>query len=75
MARLCAFAWIIAEMFLELVRHCLPIIGVLRRVFVPFLRFLRKDFHPWQHDNRHLIDTWTGEQSTGSDPEPPATAA
>jgi len=49
--------------------------GVLRRVFVPFLRFLRKDFHPWQHDNRHLIDTWTGEQSTGSDPEPPATAA
>ena len=32
--------------------------GVLRRIFIPWLRFMRKDFHPWQHDNRHLIDAW-----------------
>ena len=32
--------------------------GVLRRIFIPWLRFLRKDFHPWQHDNRYLIDAW-----------------
>ncbi|MDX1403379.1 MAG: metal-dependent hydrolase [Woeseiaceae bacterium] len=32
--------------------------GVLRRISIPWLRFLRKDFHPWQHDNRYLIDDW-----------------
>lgn len=32
--------------------------GVLRRIFIPWLKFLRKDFHPWQHDNRYLIDAW-----------------
>lgn len=32
--------------------------GVLRRIVIPWLRFLRKDFHPWQHDNRYLIDAW-----------------
>ena len=32
--------------------------GVLRRIFFPWLRFLRKGFHPWQHDNRYLIDAW-----------------
>jgi predicted metal-dependent hydrolase len=40
--------------------------GVLRRIFIPFLRFLRKGFHPWQHDNRHLIDEWAKKHS---DPE------
>jgi len=38
--------------------------GILRRVFRPWLRFMRKDFHPWQHDNRHLIAEW--EQQTAS---------
>ena len=37
--------------------------GVLRRVFIPWLRFLRKDFHPWQHDNRYLIDAWEQQQA------------
>lgn len=32
--------------------------GVLRRVFFAYLNFYRKDFHPWQHDNRILIDEW-----------------
>lgn len=32
--------------------------GVLRRVFVPYFRFLRKDFHPWHDDDRYLIEEW-----------------
>jgi len=37
--------------------------GILRRVFVPWLRFFRKDFHPWQRDNRYLIDAWEQQQA------------
>ena len=44
--------------------------GILRRVFIPWLRFLRKDFHPWQHDNRYLVDSW--EQSQASTDAPAA---
>ena len=36
--------------------------GVYRRIFPAFLRFLRKDFHPWQHDNRDLIAEWNNER-------------
>jgi len=32
--------------------------GVLRRVFFAYLHFYKKDFHPWQHDNRELIAEW-----------------
>lgn len=35
--------------------------GILRRVFFAYLRFYRKDFHPWQHDNRGLIAEWEEE--------------
>ena len=42
--------------------------GVLRRVFRAWLRFFRKDFHPWQHDNRELIDAWEREQAASADP-------
>lgn len=38
--------------------------GILRRVFFAYLRFYKKDFHPWQHDNRELIIAW--EQKYGS---------
>ena len=38
--------------------------GILRRVFFAYLRFYKKDFHPWQHDNRELIVAW--EQKYGS---------
>ena len=49
--------------------------GVLRRIFFPFLRFLRKSFHPWQHDNRSLLEEWTKEQQTESTSESPGRAA
>lgn len=42
--------------------------GVLRRIFVPWLRFLRKDFHPWQHDNRYLIDAWEKRVAASESP-------
>jgi predicted metal-dependent hydrolase len=32
--------------------------GIMRRVFFSYLRFYRKNFHPWQHDNRKLIADW-----------------
>lgn len=35
--------------------------GIIRRVFRPYLRFYKKDFHPWQHDNRDLIVEWEQE--------------
>jgi predicted metal-dependent hydrolase len=37
--------------------------GILRRVFFAYLRFYKKNFHPWQHDNRELIVAW--EQKYG----------
>ena len=42
--------------------------GVLRRIFIPWLRFLRKDFHPWQHDNCYLIDAWEQQQAAADTP-------
>lgn len=38
--------------------------GLLRRAFVPYFRFLRKDFHPWQDDDRHLIKEWQANRQT-----------
>lgn len=38
--------------------------GLLRRVFIPWLRFLRRDFHPWQHDNRDLVAIWEAESAS-----------
>lgn len=32
--------------------------GILRRICVPWSRFMHKDFHPWQHDNRNLVADW-----------------
>ena len=32
--------------------------GILRRSFIPWLQFFKKDFHPWQTDNRELIEEW-----------------
>ena len=36
--------------------------GMLRRVFPAWLRFFKKDFHPWQVDNRELISAWEQRQ-------------
>jgi predicted metal-dependent hydrolase len=35
--------------------------GILRRVVIPYFKFYRRDFHPWQHDNRALIADWERE--------------
>jgi predicted metal-dependent hydrolase len=36
--------------------------GIFRRSFVPWLRFFKRDFHPWQNDNQYLIDEWERRQ-------------
>jgi predicted metal-dependent hydrolase len=36
--------------------------GILRRVFRAWFSFFRKDFHPWQVDNRQLVREWEKEQ-------------
>jgi predicted metal-dependent hydrolase len=36
--------------------------GMLRRVIPAWFSFFRKDFHPWQDDNRQLIDAWEKRQ-------------
>lgn len=41
--------------------------GVIPAIARPYLRFYRKDFHPWQHDNRALIEKWKKE--SGTEPE------
>jgi predicted metal-dependent hydrolase len=30
--------------------------GLLRQVFLPWLAFFRPSFHPWEHDDRALLD-------------------
>jgi len=32
--------------------------GILRRVFRTWLHFFRRDFHPWEFDNRYLVAEW-----------------
>jgi predicted metal-dependent hydrolase len=36
--------------------------GILRRIIPHYLAYYRKDFHPWQIDNRDLIDNWSREE-------------
>ncbi len=45
--------------------------GILRRVFSSYVGFYRKNFHPWQHDNRALISEW--EKDYGKSGSPPIT--
>ena len=44
--------------------------GMLRRVAGAWLRFFRKDFHPWQLDNRDLINEWESQQPDAHHPSP-----
>jgi len=37
--------------------------GVLRRCAYGYFSFYRQRFHPWNHDNRYLIDNWSEKQS------------
>ena len=36
--------------------------GFLRRCFIPYCRFYRSAFHPWDHDNRAVIEAWKSNQ-------------
>ena len=35
--------------------------GMLRWIARPFADYLKKDFHPWQHNNEQLVDYWKTE--------------
>ncbi len=37
--------------------------GVYRKLAKPFKDFFREDFHPWDHDNAHLIERWKKEHA------------
>ena len=37
--------------------------GVYRKLAKPFKAFFREDFHPWDHDNAHLIERWKQEHA------------
>ncbi len=36
--------------------------GMLRKIFRDYLDYFRRDFHPWDHDNRELLGQWLAEQ-------------
>jgi uncharacterized protein len=38
--------------------------GVAWHLFWPCLQYLRPSFHPWQHDNRRLLDMWLESNSS-----------
>ena len=35
--------------------------GLVRRIARDYLDYYRRDFHPWQHDNRYLLEEWEQE--------------
>ncbi len=35
--------------------------GVFTKLVPAYLDYYRRDFHPWQHDNRALVETWRRE--------------
>jgi uncharacterized protein len=37
--------------------------GLAWHLFLPFVQYLRPSFHPWQHDNRALAETWLRDNS------------
>ena len=40
--------------------------GILRRPVFKYFSFFRKRFHPWNHDNRYIIDDWSEQQAQWS---------
>lgn len=44
--------------FFEAVNFLVGRPGLLRKVFRDYLDYYKADFHPWQHDNRHLVENW-----------------
>lgn len=41
--------------WLRVVKFLLFKPGIARKIFWPYMRFFRPGFHPWEHDERHLI--------------------
>jgi predicted metal-dependent hydrolase len=40
--------------------------GFMRSVLPALMQFYRRDFHPWQHDNRDVVLAWTAQRSLSS---------
>jgi hypothetical protein len=38
--------------------------GAMRKIVLPWLRYFKPGFHPWQHDNRHHVERWKAEYSS-----------
>ena len=46
--------------------------GVLRKLFFPIMAFFLPGFHPWSHDDRHLIGKVDSEYDAARLPQPAA---
>lgn len=44
-----------------IVRYLLGNPGILRRSFMPWLSYFMPGFHPWNHDDRHLVGKYESE--------------
>ena len=53
-----------AREWLESSRFLLGPNGLIPGIAKSYLSFFRKDFHPWDHDDRDLIDAWKASQSS-----------
>jgi predicted metal-dependent hydrolase len=42
--------------------------ALLLKIVVAGLAYLRRDFHTWQHDSRHIINIWRQEFARTQDP-------
>lgn len=40
--------------------------GILRRCFVPWLAFFRRDYHPWQVENLNVVQRWAESMDDAS---------
>lgn len=38
--------------------------GMVRKIWRDYLDYFRRDFHPWDHDNRELLGHWQAEQQS-----------
>ena len=48
-------------------RYLLVRPGILRRCFVPWLLFFKRDFHPWQYNNLQRVYDWEQRWSDAND--------
>lgn len=47
--------------WMRLGRYLLLEPGVLRRLVIPWAKYFRPGFHPWEDDNHHLVEAWKAE--------------